>query len=177
MANIDTGIVSIVADTEDIFMTEEITEALNKIYFEKDTIERGPAIRNERQGIIYALTYFKDMLNVHIPYSVDWFDWLGNESINMKQLLNFIVCKIDDTINMLENNCDMILFKNTVESIINSIQQLSVIADSFYESNCRFNVDVSNELATFPVINGVSIITNILKELTDIEEEIEELCC
>lgn len=117
------------------------------------------------------------MLNVHIPYSVDWFDWLGNESINMKQLLNFIVCKIDDTINMLENNCDMILFKNTVESIINSIQQLSIIADSFYESNCRFNVDVSNELATFPVINGVSIITNILKELTDIEEEIEELCC
>lgn len=49
MANIDTGIVSIVADTEDIFMTEEITEALNKIYFEKDTIERGPEIRNERQ--------------------------------------------------------------------------------------------------------------------------------
>lgn len=176
MANIDTGIVSVVADTEDIFMTEEIAEALNMMYFKKDTIERGPAIRNERQGIIYTMTYLRDMINVHIPYSADWLDLFENEPINMKQLLNVIVYKIDNTINMLKNNCNMILFKNTLESIINIIQQLSVIADSFYESTCRFNIDVSNELATFPVINGFSIITNILKELTEIEEEIEELC-
>ncbi len=172
-----------VADNEEMIMTKEIEKTLDSIYRKSNSIKRGVEIQNEKDGMIYILSYLKDTITLYRPYLLDFSNLLeDNNSTNttLIELIDKIVAKIKFGISLLQGNLDFEVFQNNLDSIENDTNKLNNIATNFNESILKFNIDLSNEFATFPVCNGSNVIANIVKELSQLNEEwaeMEEFAC
>lgn len=72
------------ADTENLEMTPEVEQELNKIYEEKEGIDmlnnnkikRGTEIKTMRESLIYDLYFLKESCLMYKKYILDWKSWI-----------------------------------------------------------------------------------------------------
>lgn len=94
----------------------------------------------------------------------------------LKNTFEKLITEIDNTINVLENNCSIDIFQFAVENIENSLQKLDIITDYLYKRSeldyCNMYCDQFYNNVLYPVIGvSIGIIEEIVGKVNKIDND------
>lgn len=74
--------------------TTTVPEEQIKMNTEEHEIKRGTEIKNGKDGLIYDLTFLKDIVTLYFTYILDWSSWIENKELK-SEIVNALMSHND----------------------------------------------------------------------------------